>query len=108
LKFSAADTRITLSLAATDEQLQCCVSDQGSGIPEQELPRLFDRFHRVPISSGAHQQRGAGLGLALVEAVARRHGGRVEVSSTPAVGSRFCLLLPFETMTKKKADSWSA
>jgi CHASE2 domain-containing sensor protein/signal transduction histidine kinase len=94
IKYSAPDSTVTLRLSITGQQLRCCVSDQGVGIPSAELPHLFDRFHRVQLE-GVQQQRGAGLGLALVAVVARRHTGQIDVSSTPGEGSDFCLVLPF-------------
>jgi two-component system, OmpR family, sensor kinase len=66
------------------------VADGGSGIPEDQLPLIFDRFRT---GLGSHS-RGTGLGLALVRAVARAHGGDVTVRSTPGEGSEFVLTLP--------------
>jgi signal transduction histidine kinase len=66
------------------------VADTGSGIPADEVPLIFDRF-----STGQDgQHRGTGLGLPLVRAVARAHGGNVTVSSTAGAGSEFELTLP--------------
>lgn len=66
------------------------VTDTGSGIDEDDLPYIFDRFRGD--DAGSH--RGTGLGLALVNAVARAHGGTVRVSSEPGRGSEFTLALP--------------
>jgi signal transduction histidine kinase len=66
------------------------VSDTGQGIPASLLPHVFDRFR----SGDSGPARGTGLGLALVSAVARAHGGDVRVHSTPGQGSEFELLLP--------------
>jgi signal transduction histidine kinase len=67
------------------------VADGGEGILPAELDRIFDRFRSGSQLSGA---RGTGLGLALVRAVARAHGGEVQVRSTPGEGSEFTLVLP--------------
>jgi signal transduction histidine kinase len=67
------------------------VEDSGSGIPPAELTHIFDRF---ATGSGPGTHRGTGLGLALVQAVARGHGGEIRVRSTPGDGSRFEFLLP--------------
>jgi signal transduction histidine kinase len=66
------------------------VEDTGIGIPPEELPRLFNRFHR---GRNAASYPGSGLGLAIVKAVAERHGGHVEVESSPGK-TRFTLRLP--------------
>ena len=70
------------------------VCDTGTGIPEHELPHLFERFHRV---SGARSRthEGSGIGLALVSELVALHGGTVAVTSTPGEGSTFTAALPF-------------
>ena len=67
------------------------VADSGEGIAPAELDRIFDRFRSGSALSGT---RGTGLGLALVRAVARAHGGEVRVRSAPGGGSEFELVLP--------------
>jgi anti-anti-sigma factor len=69
------------------------VADTGTGVPEGELPRLFDRFHRVR-SARARSREGSGIGLALVRNLVDVHGGTVEVSSVEGVGSTFAVRLP--------------
>ena len=69
------------------------VSDTGSGVPAHELPRLFDRFHRVEGARGRTHE-GTGIGLALVQELVRQHGGRVEVESEVDVGSAFRVAIP--------------
>jgi two-component system phosphate regulon sensor histidine kinase PhoR len=68
------------------------VEDEGAGIPEASLPRIFDRYYRVSRPDSA--ARGLGLGLALVKSLVEAHGGAVRVESTPGVGSRFTVSLP--------------
>jgi signal transduction histidine kinase len=71
------------------------VSDTGPGIPADQQDRLFARFQR---GEGAETRRdGIGLGLAIVEAIAHAHGGRVEVASEPGVGTRFTVVVPADT-----------
>ena len=72
---------------------EVAVEDDGVGIPAEQLPRIFDKYVRVPHPDTA-AARGLGLGLCLVKALAEAHGGRVEVDSLPGKGSRFRLLLP--------------
>jgi len=73
--------------------VEVAVEDDGVGIPADQLPRIFDRYVRVPHPETA-ATRGLGLGLSLVKALAEAHGGRVEVDSLPGKGSRFRVLLP--------------
>lgn len=67
------------------------VTDTGPGIPAEELPYVFERFHRAGTRS---PDRGTGLGLAISQAVARAHGGHIEVQSEPGRGSTFTLVIP--------------
>ena len=69
------------------------VRDEGPGIPERHLPRLFERFYRVE-ASRTREGGGTGLGLAIVKHIAMVHGGSIEVSSAPGKGSVFTLRLP--------------
>ena len=69
------------------------VTDQGPGIPEKHLPRLFERFYRVD-TARSREDGGTGLGLAIVKHIAMVHGGTVTVESAVGNGSRFCLAIP--------------
>jgi signal transduction histidine kinase/CheY-like chemotaxis protein len=69
------------------------VRDTGTGIAPAELPRLFERFHRVQ-GAQARTHEGSGIGLALVQELARLHGGRIVAESTPGQGSTFTLTIP--------------
>ena len=93
IKYSDSDRTVGVRLFSRAHGLHCCVTDAGYGIPAADIPRLFDRFQRLD-RKDRPGQTGAGLGLAFVDAVARRHGGRVEVESVEGQGSRFCLILP--------------
>lgn len=71
------------------------VQDTGEGIPESDLPRIFERFYQVDKSRNrAAQHQGAGLGLAITAEIVRAHGGRIKVESQVGVGSRFSIWLP--------------
>lgn len=72
------------------------VTDTGAGIPDAELPRLFERFHRVEVTRGRTHE-GTGIGLPLVQELVRLHGGAVSVTSTVRKGSSFVVFLPFGT-----------
>ncbi|MET9020732.1 ATP-binding protein [Actinopolymorpha sp. NPDC004070] len=73
--------------------VEIAVSDQGVGIPEKELERVFERFYRVD-RARSRQTGGTGLGLSIVKHVAASHGGAVDVWSVEGEGSTFTLLLP--------------
>lgn len=72
-------------------ELRFTVADRGPGIPEGQRDRVFERFGRASEGRGAS---GSGLGLSIVEAIARAHGGRVELASTPGFGAAFTIVLP--------------
>jgi signal transduction histidine kinase len=95
-KYSAKGTQVSLVASQTEtaqgKMLLLAVQDQGIGIPEQELPRLFESFYRA---SNASNIPGTGLGLAIVDRAARAHGGSVQVRSRLGQGSEFTLALPW-------------
>jgi signal transduction histidine kinase len=90
LKFTPSGGCIQLSLETDAQQAVISVSDSGIGVPPEDLPQLFERFHRGR-NSGAYP--GSGLGLAIVRAIARTHNGQVEAQRLEP-GSRFVLFLP--------------
>jgi PAS domain S-box-containing protein len=87
------DGRIAVRLRAEGPHAVLSVADTGLGIPEAELPRLFERFHRVEGAQGRSFE-GSGIGLALVQELVRLHGGTVGVESTLGDGSTFTVRLP--------------
>ncbi len=93
IKHSAAGASVRVTVRLEQKEISCCVIDRGSGIAAEELPHLFEMFRRTR-GAGVERQYGIGLGLALVDAVARRHAGRVDVQSEPGKGSSFCLRIP--------------
>lgn len=100
LKFTPADGIITLSAVNRGNELELSVSDTGKGVPQEALPRLFDRFYQVDTSRSrtggetAVMQRGAGLGLAIVQEIVQAHGGRINVRSEVGHGTTFVIHLP--------------
>jgi signal transduction histidine kinase/ActR/RegA family two-component response regulator len=84
---------IDVRLRSVDDGFTLTVADTGVGIPAEELPRLFQRFHRVS-GSAARTREGTGIGLALVHELVALHGGSVTVASEPGVGSRFTVTMP--------------
>jgi len=92
IKFTPRDGRVCVSVRQRDDQLAMRVSDTGMGIPKEALPRIFDRFYRVP-HPGKHIQ-GTGLGLAIVKKIVMMHSGRIEVESELNRGTTFTIFLP--------------
>ena len=84
---------IEVSLAKAGNSAELRVRDTGVGIPAHELPRLFDRFHRVE-NTRSRTHEGTGIGLALVQELAKLHGGSVRVQSVAGAGSTFIVSVP--------------
>ena len=84
---------IAVRVGESTEALVLEVADTGVGIPENELSRVFERFHRVPGAAGRAYE-GTGIGLALVRELVGMHGGQVNVSSTVGVGTTFRVQVP--------------
>ncbi|HEX7539597.1 MAG TPA: ATP-binding protein [Syntrophales bacterium] len=91
LRYTDSGGAVTVSAKTEEEQVQFSVSDTGRGIPERYLPRIFDRFFRVP---GQETESGIGLGLAIVKEIVEAHGGSVNVESREKEGSIFRFTLP--------------
>jgi PAS domain S-box-containing protein len=95
LKFTFAGG-ITVRLRQDGGGTRLTVSDTGTGIPADELPRLFERFHRVADARGRSGE-GSGIGLAMVRELVGLHGGTIDVDSTPGAGTTFTVTLPLGT-----------
>ncbi len=91
-KFTLKGT-VTVRLRAERNRARLDVKDTGIGIPEGELPRIFERFHRVEGARGRSHE-GTGIGLALVHELAKLHGGSAEVESKVDAGSTFTISIP--------------
>ena len=85
---------VSLQPLANGAGIELAIQDTGVGIPEAEIPYIFDRFHRIEGQRGRTLE-GTGIGLALVDELVRLHGGTIEVASQLDVGSRFAVRLPF-------------
>jgi PAS domain S-box-containing protein len=93
LKFTF-EGEIEVSLQKAGDRVELAVRDTGTGIAPEELPHLFERFHRVK-GARARTFEGSGIGLALVQDLSKLHGGTVRVESEVDRGSRFIVSLPF-------------
>lgn len=89
----ARDGVIRIGITPVEEGLELSVADNGTGIPESQLPRLFDRFYRID-TSRSRSFGGAGLGLSISRAIVSLHGGTIEASSRVGEGSVFRVRLP--------------
>jgi PAS domain S-box-containing protein len=93
LKFTF-DGRIHVRVGVEDGLAQVTVADTGVGVAEDEVPRLFERFHRVE-NTRARSNEGSGIGLALVKELVGLHGGTITATSNEGEGTRFTIRLPF-------------
>ncbi|MFL6058067.1 MAG: ATP-binding protein [Rubrobacteraceae bacterium] len=104
LKYSGEDTPIDLNLSRDDGHAIISVTDRGCGIPEGEIPHIFDRFYRAQGSSRAD---GTGLGLALAREITDHLGGNIQVQSHPGMGSTFSVALPLTADSRDGSRSSS-
>jgi two-component system phosphate regulon sensor histidine kinase PhoR len=93
INYSQTDSPVWLEATHEGNDVAIRVRDQGSGIPQEHLPRLFERFYRAD-KARSREHGGTGLGLAIVKHIALVHGGRVSVTSAVGQGSTFTLHLP--------------
>jgi signal transduction histidine kinase/FixJ family two-component response regulator len=85
---------IQVRVTSDEHGAVAAISDTGIGIANDQLPHLFERFHRVP-NARSRTHEGTGIGLALVQELVKIHGGAIDVESEPGVGTRFTVSLPF-------------
>jgi two-component system OmpR family sensor kinase len=95
-------TRITVTAAGADGMARIEVADDGPGVPPELGDRVFQRFLRAD-ESRTRSSGGAGLGLAIVSAIAAAHGGRAEMESAPGEGATFRILLPLAAAAAESA-----
>jgi two-component system sensor histidine kinase SenX3 len=101
--YSPEGSRVTVTALLDDGDVRLTVTDNGIGIPGDELDRIFERFYRVD-PARARATGGTGLGLSIVKHVAASNGGTVEVWSEPGLGSSFTLVLPAHQHDIDEAD----
>ena len=102
IKFSNGKGTITISTHETTEEIVVQVKDEGIGIEQDELPYIFDSFHR---GTDADKKEGFGLGLASVKVIVEGHGGHILVESEPGNGTMFKVVLPKNAFAKKPMES---
>jgi signal transduction histidine kinase len=92
LKYSPSDKPVLIDLQRDDQWVTLNIADEGIGIPKDDLPHLFERFHRA--RNAASHAVGTGLGLAGVRSIVEQHGGSIGVESQEGVGTTVCIRLP--------------
>ena len=86
IKFSDPGKTIHLNLTSVKRKIICSIRDEGIGISEEELPNIFDKFYKSKLRQNA---KGTGLGLPIAKQIALKHGGTIDVKSTPGKGTEF-------------------
>jgi two-component system sensor histidine kinase VicK len=94
LRYSPENGQITITLSADSEGVSVSFTDQGPGIPKQDLERIFDRFYKVDRSRNRQEGVGSGLGLAISREIILAHGGRIRAESDGSSGTTISVLLP--------------
>lgn len=95
VKYSPAPAQIDMTIVLDNNFVRLKIKDQGIGIPEADIPHIFDRFYTVD-KARSRKFGGTGLGLSIVKTVMQKHNGEVRVASHPGQGSTFTLSLPME------------
>lgn len=100
LKYTPAsgEVQVELSVDPSNRRIHCSIQDNGEGIPEEDLPYIFDKLYRVR-RSGGRTVEGSGLGLTIARQILNAHGGEIHVSSQLGRGSTFSFELPYENQT---------
>jgi len=93
VKYSPAETEVTVSSRLDGRAVRLSVRDQGIGMDEKELKNIFRKFYRTK-KAEASGEAGTGIGLSIVDQIVRHHGGRMDVTSEPGQGSCFTMVLP--------------
>lgn len=93
IKFNKEKGSVKVAASANGNSVQISVSDTGSGIPQKDLPRIFERFYRVD-KARSRDLGGTGLGLAIVRHIVESHGGQIQAESVEGEGSRFTVTMP--------------
>jgi signal transduction histidine kinase len=92
-KYTPKNGKITIYVNCSDNELRICVADNGVGVKEEDLPRLFHKFSRVG-NELSEEVGGSGLGLYWAHKVVEKHGGKIEVESKHKHGTKFTVIVP--------------
>jgi heavy metal sensor kinase len=102
IKYTPPGGEVKVEVVREEERVKITVRDTGPGIPEKDMPRIFDRFFR---GQGHGREKGFGLGLSIAKAIAEAHGGRIEVSTADGGGTCFDMFLPIRPPARFSAVS---
>jgi two-component system, OmpR family, sensor histidine kinase VicK len=103
LKYSPEGGQVTFSMKEKDEEIIVSISDQGMGIPKENIGKIFDRFYRVD-KARTRKLGGTGLGLAIAKEMVNAHGGAIWATSEEGKGTKISFSLPYE---RSEEDEWS-
>lgn len=93
INYTQEEGRIDIDLVTADKEVRVIITDNGIGIPEEEQPRIFERFFRVD-KARSRSMGGTGLGLAISKQIVEEHSGRIELSSKEGKGTKMTIVLP--------------
>lgn len=99
-KFTERGGTVELSVDAVEQAVQIEVRDSGAGIPQEQLPHVFEKFYQAD-NQRAASTKGSGLGLAIAKTIVEAHGGTITCDSTPGVGTSFIIVLPTRTTGRR-------
>jgi two-component system OmpR family sensor kinase len=102
VQYTGVEDRIVVGACGDERGARLWVADTGPGVPEEEHARIFERFAYG--AGGRRHPNSTGLGLAIVSAIARAHGGHVELDSTPGHGATFAIVIPAVTQEGEEVD----
>ncbi|WP_353893256.1 ATP-binding protein [Proteinivorax hydrogeniformans] len=100
IKYTDPEGNIKINVDTTVNGILITIEDNGIGIPQNDLPRIFERFYRVD-KARSRQMGGTGLGLAISKQIVEGHGGNISVQSKEGVGTKFKITLPIESDSKR-------
>lgn len=95
IKYTPNGGMIVMTASNIENGVRITVQDNGIGIPEEDLPRLFERFYRVD-KARSRERGGTGLGLAIAREIVKLHGGKIEVESQFGKGTKMTVTLPLQ------------
>ena len=101
-KFTERGGEVQLSVVPTDHSVQLTVRDTGAGIPEDQIPHIFEKFYQAS-NQDAAAHAGTGLGLAIARQIVEAHGGNIMCESEPGVGTTFTIVLPTHAQGRRSS-----